>query len=110
MQQYEDVFGEIGYLQGEHHISIDPKVKPVIHPPRKIPISMLEKLKAELERIQQLDVLDKIDEPTDWVSSLVMSSPRFRCLVSGDLNKAIKREHHLMPTVDEIQSKLGGSS
>ena len=104
MQQYEDVFGEIGYLQGEHHISIDPKVKPVIHPPK------LKKLKAELERIQQLDVLDKIDEPTDWVSSLVMSSPRFRCLVSGDLNKAIKREHHLMPTVDEIQSKLGGSS
>ena len=66
MEQYEDVFGEIGYLQGEHHISIDPKVKPVIHPPK------LKKLKAELERIQQLDVLDKIDEPTDWVSSLVI--------------------------------------
>ena len=26
------------------------------------------------------------------------------------MNKAIKREHHLMPTVDEILSKLGGSN
>ena len=85
MEQYEDVFGEIGYLQGEHHISTDPKVKPVIHPPRKIPISMLEKLKAELERIQQLDVLDKIDEPTDWASSLV-TVDKPNCLSDSDVS------------------------
>ena len=31
------------------------------------------------------------------------------CLDSRDLNKAIKRHHHPMPTVDEILAKLGGA-
>ena len=74
---------------------------------------MLGKLKAEYKRMQQLDVLDKIDEPTDWVSSLVIvekpnevkpngESQIRLCLDPRDLNKAIKRQHHPMPTVDEI--------
>ena len=110
VRAYEDVFGEIGCLQGEHHISINSDVKPVIHPPRKIPISMLDKPKAELERMKQLDVIEKIDEPTDWVSSLVilerLNGHIRLCLDPGDLNKAIKRHHHPM---DEILSKLGGA-
>ena len=28
MSEYKDVFGEIGCLQGEHHIVTDPEVKP----------------------------------------------------------------------------------
>ena len=113
MAEYKDVFGEIGCLQGEYHIITDPEVKPVIHPPRKIPISMMDKLKAELERMKQLDVIDKIDEPSDWVSSLVIvEKPNGQirlCLDPRDLNKAIKRHHHPMPTVNEILAKLGGA-
>jgi hypothetical protein len=113
MAEYKDVFGEIGCLQGEYHIITDPEVKPVIHPPRKIPISMMDKLKAELERMKHLDVIDKIDEPSDWVSSLVIvEKPNGQirlCLDPRDLNKAIKRHHHPMPTVDEILAKLGGA-
>ena len=97
MEQYEDVFGEIGCLQGEHHISINSDVKPDIHPPRKIPISMLDKLKAELERMKQLDVIEKIGEPTDWVSSLVIvEKPNGQirlCLDPRDLNKLTSSSH-----------------
>jgi hypothetical protein len=113
MAEYKDVFGEIGCLQGEYHIITDPEVKPVIHPPRKIPISMMDKLKAELERMKQLDLIDKIDEPSDWVSPLVIvEKPNGQirlCLDPRDLNKAIKRHHHPMPIVDEILAKLGGA-
>lgn len=67
---------------------------------------MMNKLKAELERMKPLDVIDKIDEPTDWVSSLVIvEKPNGQiclCLDPKDLNKAIKRHYHPMPTVDEI--------
>lgn len=114
IHKYEDVFGEIGCLQGEHHISINPEAKPIVHPFRKIPISLLDKLKAELERMKQLNVIDKIEEPTDWVSSLVIvEKPNGQlrvCLDPRDLNKAIKRHHHPMPTVDEILAKLGGAN
>ena len=110
MAEYKDVFG---CLQGEYRIITDPEVKPVTHPPRKIPISMMYKLKAELERMKQLNVIDKIDEPSDWASSLVIvEKPNGQirlCLDPRDLNKAIKRHHHPMPTVDEILAKLGGA-
>ncbi|XP_046856095.1 uncharacterized protein K02A2.6-like [Xenia sp. Carnegie-2017] len=112
IQEYKDVFGELGCLKGEHHISIDPNVTPVVHPPRKIPLSLMEHLKAELERMCKLDVIEKVDEPTDWVSSMVVvekDNGQLRiCLDLKDLNTAIKRHHYPMPTVDEVLSKLGG--
>ena len=103
IQDYKDVFGELGCLKGDHHINIDPNAIPVIHPPRKIPISLMKKPKAELERMCQLDVIEKIDEPTDWVSSMVIvekGNGQLRiCLNPRDLNSAIKRHHYPMPTL-----------
>lgn len=45
LDKYSDVFEGIGCLSGEHDISVDPSVKPVIHAPRRVPISMTDKLK-----------------------------------------------------------------
>lgn len=45
-----DVFGEIGYLPGEHHIKIDENAVPVVHPPRRVPYALRNKLKSELVR------------------------------------------------------------
>ena len=72
IQDYKHIFGELGCFKGDYHINIDPNATPVIHPPHKIPISLIEKLKVELERMCKLDVIEKIDEPTDWVSSKVI--------------------------------------
>ena len=56
----------------DHHIDIDPNATPVIQQPCKIWIVLMEKLKAELERMWKLNVIDKINEPIDWVSSIVI--------------------------------------
>ena len=52
-------------------------------------------------------------EPTDWVSSIVISRRRNGklriCLDPKDLNKAIKRCHHKTPTLEEITHKFSGS-
>lgn len=98
IQDYKDVFGELGFLKGDHRINIDTNPTPVIHPPCKIPISLMKKLIAELERTCKLDVIEKIDEPTDWVSSVVIvekgNSQLRLCLDPRDLNSAIKCHHH----------------
>ena len=54
----------------------------------------------------------KVTQPTDWVNFLVIREkengrPRL-CLDSKELNKAIKKEHHPIPTLDEIAPKLAG--
>ena len=37
-----------------YHLTIDSSVKPVVHPPRKIPLSIKGKVEAELQRLTDL--------------------------------------------------------
>ena len=68
---------------------------PVIHPPRRIPIAIPDKVKDELNRMVKLKVIERIREPTDWVSSMVtVQKPNGSlriCLDLKDLNLAIKK-------------------
>ena len=45
LKEYEDVFDGIGCLEGTYQIKIDHSVTPVVHPPRKIPLTLREKVK-----------------------------------------------------------------
>ena len=78
-------------------IKVDPSVKLVIHQPRKVPISMKEKVKTELLRMQSEGVIMKQTEPMDGVKSMVVVSKPSRkvriCIDPRDLNKAVLREH-----------------
>ena len=60
--------------------------------------------------MKQLGIIEEIDEPTEWVSSLVIvekADGRLRvCLDPSDLNKVIKREHHPMPTADAVMPEM----
>ena len=37
LEEYSDVFEGTGLMAGEYHIDIDSSVKPVVHPPQKVP-------------------------------------------------------------------------
>jgi hypothetical protein len=111
LKDFKGIFQGIGLFPGEHTIRTDDSVPPVIHAPRRIPVSLRDKLKDELKRMEMQDIITKVDEPTDWVSSLVVvEKPRTGklrvCLDPRDLNKAIKREHYQMPTLEDVISKL----
>ena len=71
-KEYADVFEGLGCLEGEHTIRIDEGVTPKVHPPRKIPVTLREKLKTELNRMEKLKVIVKIEEPTQWVNPIVI--------------------------------------
>lgn len=113
LTQYKDVFEGIGQLEGECHIKTDPSVFPVVHPPRRVPLSMREGLKTELERMEGLEIITKVTEPTEWVSSLVVKKPesgKLRvCLDPKDLNRAILRPHYPSRTLEDILPDLSGA-
>ena len=58
-------------MPGNYHLTIDSSVKPVVHPPRKIPLSIKGKVEAELQRLTELDIVEPVSKPTQWVSSIV---------------------------------------
>ena len=116
IKQYPECFNDIGKFQGEYHITVDPSVPPVIHPPRRVPVSLKDDIKSELDDMVKNGIITKLEEgePTPWVNSLVYrrkQNGRLRlCLDPKDHNAAIQREHHVTPTLEEILPKLTGTT
>ena len=57
-------------------------------------------------------MIKKQEESTDWVNSMVIvetsKKPRI-CIDPRDLNKAIKREHFPMKTIEEVVQNMPGT-
>ena len=113
--QYPGCFTGIGKFEGQYHITLDPTVQPVIHPARRVPFALKPDIKAELDCMEQQGVIRKVGEgePTEWVNSLVYrrkANGQLRiCLDPKDLNKAIRRDYHVTPTLEEILPKFNGA-
>ena len=60
--------------------------------------------------MEQLDVVERVHAPTDWVNSMVIvTKPNGKlriCIDPRDLNRAIKREHYLMKTIEEVVTRM----
>ena len=109
LEGYKDVFEGLGDLPGEYHIVTDDSVPPVVHPPRRVPVALRNQIKEKLDEMVASGILAPITEPTEWASSmLVIVKPnKVRiCLDPRDLNKAIRREHYQMATVEEVSTRL----
>ena len=114
LTDFEDVFeGELGTLEGKLHLEVDPSVTPVKLPCRKWPQQIREKVKAEIHRLLELGVIQSVDTPTDWVSSLVVTvKPNGQarlCIDPKPLNKAIKRNDYSMKTIDDALEEMKGA-
>ena len=111
--KFPNVFGEMGTLPGEYHMVTNRNVPPVIHANRKFPFAILQKIKEELDRMVKLVVIARVDDPSEWVSSMVVAEkPNNKiqvCLDPKDLNKAVLREHFNIPTPEEIFAKMQGA-
>ena len=65
IKEYADVLKGLGKVEGEYHINLHQNAKPVIHPPRKAPLTILSKLKETLNKLIKTNVISKIEEQTD---------------------------------------------
>lgn len=97
----------------EHHSALDPTVKPVINPARRIPFELKDKLKGELGTMEKKGAIAKVDKPTDCVNSIIVKEKpngRLRiCLDLCDLNRSLKRDHYPTPTVKEMTPSFAGA-
>lgn len=112
LDEYPDVFDGIGCMSDEHSIQVDDSVAPVVHAARRVPISIMDKVQNELDSMEESDIIAKVDQPSQWVNSMVVVEKKNGdvriCLDPRDLNKAILREHHHIPTLEDIAFKFSG--
>ena len=111
---YPNSFGGIGDMSGKYDIKIDPSIPPVQYGRCKVPIKYKTEIEKELNDMVQQGIIAKQTEPTPWVSSLMnpkKPNGRLRiCLDPKDLNKAIIRENHKAPPLEEIAHELTGAT
>ena len=114
LNEFSDCFGEMGTLDTTYEIEMKDGIKPVVVPTCRVPFGLLDKLKVELDRMESLGVISKVEKSTDWVNGMVLvEKPNGNlhiCLDSRPLNKAVKRHHYPIPTVEEITSKMEGAT
>lgn len=114
LKQFSDVFSGLGCIKGiQVNLETNPNVRPKIDPPRRIPYKLTERLRKELDRMVELNVIVKVDKPTSWVSSLVVvekEGGKLRvCIDPRNLNEAILRPRRYIPDIESIKAQLSGS-
>ncbi|XP_038058795.1 uncharacterized protein K02A2.6-like [Patiria miniata] len=112
---HESVFEGGGCLHGQAvSIKVDEATTPYcVMTPRRIPIPLMPKLKEELERMEQQNIIQRITDPTDWCSPIVIAPKKNGdirlCVDLRRLNKAVVRERYTIPTVEEVLGKVAGA-
>lgn len=110
ISEYKDVFTGLGCLKQKYHIEVDENVSPVHNQARKIPLALQERVKQELKRMEELKVIKKQNDHTDWASPMVIvekPNKQLRlCMDPQQLNKAIKRDKFSIPDPEEIKARL----
>ena len=85
-------------MHGEYEIKLREGVTLLnLATPRRIPIPLPLRVREESKRMEDMGVIEKIDQPTEWCSP-------GKGGICGDvtqLNKAVLRKNHPMPTTEQ---------
>ena len=100
-------------MKTEVRFELKDNVKPVFKSKRKVPFSSLEMIDKELRRLEENEVIKKVDY-SEWASTTVYvkkKNNKIRVCVdfSTGLNECLWDHTYPLPTSEEIFSKLNGS-
>lgn len=112
--KYKDVFSGIGKINCKpFHIKLRDNATPRVDATRKVPFGLYKPLKEELQRMEDQGIIEKVNVPSDWVNSLVVTKKKNGklrcCLDPRHLNKFVVKPHFSIPTVEDIFSRLHGA-
>ena len=73
MSKYPYLFKGLGKTPGEYHIHLKDDAKPfALSTPRRVALPLQPKVKKELQRMEQLGVISRVDDPSDWCAGMVV--------------------------------------
>ena len=128
-KEFKPLFQGIGQYKGPPiQIQVKPEARPVIQPPRRIPLHYREPLEDHLAELLEQDVIEgplQKEERGTWISNLVITAkawdkekerrPGERVQIRANLdcrplNEVVYQTHEPIPTVEELRHTLKGST
>lgn len=106
LKKYDHLFRGLGTMDGEYHMKLREGATPFAQTtPRRVALPLLPKVKAELECMEQLEVISRVEEPTEWCAAMVVVPKPDRkvriCVDLTKLNESVQRERHILPLVEQ---------
>ena len=112
---YPEVFQGIGkHKYREVKLDIDETVRPVVQAPRRTALPIRLKAEKVIRKYHEQDIIESVEGPTDWLANPVYTAKadpddiRMN-LDMRDANKAIRRNRHVIPTIEELRHDLNGA-
>ena len=103
---YPQQFDSVGNFKVPAKLLLKEDANPSIDPPRKFSIHLKDKLREELNKMEQQGIIRKVMGHTGWCSSLATSVKKDGslriCLDPKRLNNNLKRCPHKIPTLEEL--------
>ena len=95
-------------------VHVNPGIAPVAQPHRRIPFHVRKKVEEKIKELEEADIIERVDGPTPWISPIVVVPKPKKpdeiriCVDMRSVNRAIIRERHIIPTIEDISADLNG--
>ena len=111
---YPYLFKGLGELEREFSIKLTPGSAPyAITTPRRAALPLMPKVKEELQRMEKLGVISKVNILTDWCEGMVVVPKRYgRVRIYVDLtnlNESVLRETYPLPKIYNLLVQISES-
>ena len=110
---FPKVLNGLGTMGEEYTIKLQEGAKPhAIYTPRNVPLPLRDKAEKELQRMEELGVIEKVTEPTPWVVGMVATTPKPKpdgvriCVDLRHQNESVLREVYPIPKVDDVLAQM----
>ena len=114
MEKYSSLFDDtLGTIKGvTAHLKMKTNSTPRFYKPRSVPFALKDKIAEELQRLEKLGVLEKV-EFSDWTTPIVpILKPDGSVRICGDykvtINPFLDVQEYPMPTAEELFTQLNG--
>ncbi|KAK0131436.1 hypothetical protein N1851_033838 [Merluccius polli] len=112
---YPKLCDGLGLVQKAYTIKLKPDAKPFsLKVPRRVPLPLMGKVKQELERMEKLGVISRVEAPTEWCCGMVVAPKKNKdevriCVDMTPLNQSVCREKFILPSVEHTLGMLTGA-
>ena len=115
VQKFPSLFQGLGNMGDPYVIKlVNDAVPYALYTPRKVPLPLRKKVKQELERMESIGVISRVDQPSPWCAGMVVVPKKNGtvrvCVDLRPLNENVMRETFPLPTVDDIVGQLKGAT
>ena len=129
LKNYSDIFQGLGKFPGDpYKLRLKPDSTPAKHRPQKVPLHLQDAFHEEIKRLVEIDVLEPVNEPTEWVNSFGVVEKQVNvnmsnahnpghsikkkiqlCIDPKYLNEALIQEPYYSRSIDELIAKFSGA-